>query len=83
LDGAITFPQVNNISSTVSNDLDLDMSWSINKAFNENRAITETSQGFARRGFEKGNKVVHATDNTHTFAATTHGSLKKRKIKKV
>jgi hypothetical protein len=75
LNGTIPFPQVYDISSSISNNLDFNVTGAIDKSFDKDGAVTETGQGFTRGGFEKGNEVFHVANDTHTLATSTHGSL--------
>eukprot|EP00977_Amphora_coffeiformis_P015723 scaffold4703_cov166-Amphora_coffeaeformis.AAC.3 len=75
LDGAITFPQMYHITRSVTNNLNFNMTRTIDEAFDKDTAVPKRGQGFRCGGFVKGNQIFHASDDTHTFAPTSHGSL--------
>mmetsp|Transcript_7802 Transcript_7802/g.13284 ORF Transcript_7802/g.13284 Transcript_7802/m.13284 type:complete len:211 (-) Transcript_7802:766-1398(-) len=75
LNRAITFPEMDNITLTITDDLHLNMPWLLNKSLNKNTSISETSQCFTRGTLIKGNQIFAVANNTHTFSSTTHGSL--------
>mmetsp|Transcript_9746 Transcript_9746/g.17749 ORF Transcript_9746/g.17749 Transcript_9746/m.17749 type:complete len:399 (-) Transcript_9746:133-1329(-) len=75
LNRTISFPQVNYIASTITNDLYFNMPRSIHKPFNKDTAITKRSKRFGRSSLEKGNEVFFVTHHAHSLSTTTHASF--------
>mmetsp|Transcript_20220 Transcript_20220/g.42352 ORF Transcript_20220/g.42352 Transcript_20220/m.42352 type:complete len:275 (-) Transcript_20220:965-1789(-) len=75
LDTAITFPQMHDIAGTITDNLNFNVSWSIDKAFDKDIATTKTGLGFTGGGLVKGNQIFHLSDDAHAFAPSPHAGF--------
>jgi hypothetical protein len=75
LHGAISLEEVDSVSSSIGEKLHLNVTRPFQETFDEDSAITESGLGFADSAFEGSFEVGLFTNNTHTTASATHGSL--------
>lgn len=66
---------MNSVTKLISQELDFNVTRTLEEAFNEDSAVTECGFGFAYGTFERILEVGLFADNTHTTSSTTHGGL--------
>ena len=75
LNRAVTLEEVNNVSVVVTQQLDLNMLGLVEEALDEDCAVPERRASFRGSTLKRVPQISLATDNAHTTATTTKGSL--------
>ena len=75
LDGAIAFVQMDDIAGAVAEDLDLNVTGTLDELLHEDGTVAEAGQRLAGRRLEQGLDVLHVADDAHALAAAAHGGL--------
>mmetsp|Transcript_116926 Transcript_116926/g.239242 ORF Transcript_116926/g.239242 Transcript_116926/m.239242 type:complete len:231 (+) Transcript_116926:4496-5188(+) len=66
---------MDNVTGSVTDDLNLDVAWAIDKSLDKDRSVTETGEGFRTSGFKKRDQLIHGANDSHTLTTASHGSL--------
>lgn len=75
LNGAVTLVQVDNVAVVVTEKLDLDVLGLVKESLDKDGAVTEGSLGLGGGTLEGLLQALLLTDDSHTSATTTEGSL--------
>ena len=75
LDGAITLVKMNNVAGTITKDLDLNVTGTLNELLHKDGTVTETGQSLTGGRLEEGLDILHVANDTHSLTTATHGSL--------
>ena len=75
LDGAVALVQMNDVAGTVAEDLDLNVTGTLDELLHEDGTVAETGQRLAGGRLEEGRDVLHVADDAHALAAAAHGGL--------
>jgi hypothetical protein len=75
LDGAVTLVQVDNVAVVVTEKLDLDVLGLVKESLDKDGTVTESSLGLRGGTLEGLLQALLLTDDSHTSATTTEGSL--------
>lgn len=62
----IAFVQMHDIAGMVSEQLHLDVTWSLDEFLDKHRAVSESSRGFGRRTIEHLAYFLHLSYDSHT-----------------
>jgi hypothetical protein len=73
--GAVALEEVNCVTLRVGEQLNLDVSWAFEEAFDEDRAVTERRLGLRDGTVERCLEFRLFAHDTHTAASTTHRGL--------
>mmetsp|Transcript_14755 Transcript_14755/g.31753 ORF Transcript_14755/g.31753 Transcript_14755/m.31753 type:complete len:478 (+) Transcript_14755:2061-3494(+) len=75
LNRTITFPQVNHVPFSVSNNLDFNVSGTFHIPLHKYIPISKRRQRLAGGRFEEGHEILAVAHNAHPLPASSHGRL--------
>ena len=80
LDRAVAFAQVDHVSMTVGQDLELNMVWPFNVFFDEQGAVAESCQRFPRGGVHIGPQLHVGADDPEPTASASSACLDHHRV---
>ncbi len=80
LDGAFPLAEVDEVTMFVAENLDLDVTWTLNEFFEINFARAKGSLGFAGSAAHGAFEVALLSNRAHAFATTAGGGFQQNRI---